>query len=427
MKKIETRAKKIFFFTVLIFLFLFTNNVYALGISQREGAGSYRPQNAKFIILPVQFSNFYYDKTQTVAAQIGYSGVNYDMLDQVIAASFKENSLKNYAVELFIENAKLKEESSGRAIGQLYQDFAQILKDSVSVIWPLLGKAKKFYLGRQFGNTLKRLPLDLTDTYFIVPLGHEFESEDHKVFGFLGIAVVDQEAEIITAAAVRYDPTQYTQGGLEANFRELAERCAKKLKKEKKAKQHQPRVPELKKNSPKLQESPLRSLEKRNSNNRVGVELTSNVPQAEDSVMRSKIKTEPQDFGGRDVLFEKFRIKNMGLAGDVDNLWLGSSIQGEKNLFYLSDKQIVWYCKFQAGLRSFSAVAKKPQLYVAWYDPRGNIYQEESFTTSFGNADLARNAMKLDFLNPEPYLGVWRVEVSLNGEKLDIRNFEIAK
>lgn len=244
---------------VLFFSAHFGKDAYALGISQRDGAGGYQPENAQFLILPVQFSNFYYDKTRTVASPVGYHGVKYDQLDSAIASVFQEVGLQVYPILQFIEDAKMKEESNGRAVGQLYQDFVQVLNDSVSVAWPLLDKSKKFYLGRQFGNTLKRLPIDLTNIYFVVPLGHEFENEKHEVFGFLGVAVVDKEAEIITAAAVRYDPTKYSHAQLEDGFKKLVGRCAKKLQKEKPPVSHDPRVPELKKDSVKSTEQSKKS------------------------------------------------------------------------------------------------------------------------------------------------------------------------
>ncbi len=240
------RRKTISFLVILFSFFYFPIQGYAFGVSQREGAGGYQRENAQFVILPVQFSNFFYDNTQTQARLIAYH-VKYDGLDNTLTEVWNNNSLQVYPMMKFIEDAKIREESNGRAVGQLYQDFAQVLKDSVSVLWPLLEKSKRFYLGRQFGNTLKRLPHDLTDVYFVVPMGLEFENEKHEVFGFLGIAVVDKEAEIVTAAAVRYSPIKYKQSELENEFRKLAKSCAQKLQKDKNPTSHAPRMPELKK------------------------------------------------------------------------------------------------------------------------------------------------------------------------------------
>jgi hypothetical protein len=131
-----------------------------------------------------------------------------------------------------------------------------------------------------------------------------------------------------------------------------------------------------------------------------------------------------------DIYREKLKahqIQDMGLAKDVDDLLLGSTVQGVGDRFRVQDGQITWFCRFHNGLRSFKASLKKPRFYATWYDPDGQVYQEDEFTLTMLNADLARNTMKLNFENVESKLGVWRVEIKLNGETLDVRNFELVR
>lgn len=221
--------KRLIALTILVGLLFICDQAHALGISQRDGEGNFSQQNARLLVLPSAFMNFFYDKTQKVASLISYADIKMIQIDETIRSSFEKRGFKLVDEETLKNEFRLEDKSNAAALRQLYQDFAQVLKDSVSVMWPLLNKVEDYRLGRQSGNTLTRLPTDLTHTYFVTPMGLEFENERREVFGFLGVAIVDKDAEIVTAAAVRYAVVGYTQKGLEKDFRKLAERCAKKL------------------------------------------------------------------------------------------------------------------------------------------------------------------------------------------------------
>lgn len=145
------------FWIALAVVWLGMPSAFALGVSQKEGAGGFDPEGARIVVLPVNFMNFYRDPSLVVASEIGYHNVDYQTLDRMLADVYSKAGLSIYDVSKFVEDAKMTEPSNGRAMGQLYQDFAQVLKGSISQMWPLLGRDRKFYLGRQFGNTLKIL------------------------------------------------------------------------------------------------------------------------------------------------------------------------------------------------------------------------------------------------------------------------------
>lgn len=122
---------------------------------------------------------------------------------------------------------------------------------------------------------------------------------------------------------------------------------------------------------------------------------------------------------------EKFKIESMGLAKDVDNLFIGSKIGERTNRFSLSDGKVTWFCKFSYGLRSVGAVLVRPKFVATWYGPSNKIFKHETFKNAYGNNDLARNELKLDPNHPEQFIGKWRVEIRYKDEILDEQEFEI--
>lgn len=126
-------------------------------------------------------------------------------------------------------------------------------------------------------------------------------------------------------------------------------------------------------------------------------------------------------------MMQKFGIESMGLSRDVDNWLVGSRIEDAGTRFSLSDGKVVWFCKFKSGFRSVVAAVNKPELTASWFAPDGSLYQKETFTIAFGNAQLARNELKFDTAHPEHHLGSWRVWVHHQGELIDDRRFDVVR
>lgn len=126
--------------------------------------------------------------------------------------------------------------------------------------------------------------------------------------------------------------------------------------------------------------------------------------------------------------YAEFGVKEMGLAKQVTNLWLGQKVEGKQLLFPLSHGKIEWFAAYgQATGGTFKALALMHRKYRAyWYTPDGRLYSEQDFIQSRTRADFAKTTLEWDPELGQRLLGKWLVRVFQDGKLIDERTFEVA-
>jgi len=229
-REFSLRAKALCHFVLVsLILFSYARPCEAGLFSQRAGEGQYDKEGASFIIMRTLFLKFYQNQPKDFADRALYPDLDLNALDEQIRGAFERKNLTLIGQEELREKAMFNDKKNRIAIFQLYQDFAHILIEAGLFLLPLLGKVEDYRLGRQYGNTLASIPYDFTDQYMVVPMGLEFHDMEGQVIGFLGVAVVDKNSEIITATTDQYPPKKINQTRLVASFKKLAERCVARL------------------------------------------------------------------------------------------------------------------------------------------------------------------------------------------------------
>lgn len=144
----------------------------------------------------------------------------------------------------------------------------------------------------------------------------------------------------------------------------------------------------------------------------------------ENPVIQVKSPEPPKEVFMR--IIENMPIIESGLAKDVDNLWLGSSVEGVSRTFSVSDRKITWYAKFDGSrVGILEAFTKEPKFAADWYSPSGELFSRKEFNTAFGNFGLARNTLDFSKADPSKVIGNWRVEIWHRGQLVDKVWFEI--
>lgn len=112
-----------------------------------------------------------------------------------------------------------------------------------------------------------------------------------------------------------------------------------------------------------------------------------------------------------------------GLAELVLNLMFDRSIAGRSYEFYTNVKEIFWWAEVTYSARPREFIAK-------WYDPSGNLYEEQNFKTAFGNRQLTKTSLLVEEHPPSQKPGKWVIEVYHKDELIEKRSFlikELAK
>lgn len=131
----------------------------------------------------------------------------------------------------------------------------------------------------------------------------------------------------------------------------------------------------------------------------------------------------PDSYGDDPVSWGAF--KDEGLSVDATYVPFVNTVskKDEKYAFEIgTDEKVTWYGLFK---NNFTLAKLNPELTARWYDPRGDLFLEESFGASPWQQFMIKTSLPLKDLSPERYAGKWQVEIYYEGNLISRKQFHL--
>ncbi|MDX1431617.1 MAG: hypothetical protein R3286_04135 [Gammaproteobacteria bacterium] len=116
----------------------------------------------------------------------------------------------------------------------------------------------------------------------------------------------------------------------------------------------------------------------------------------------------------------EIRVVEDELSDDATYVVFGSVPDNPRTLFYTDDEQVTLSVLFDSNLVGYHKL-----FMVEWLFPDGRVYMRRPAKTKFGSHEVLITAMRIRDEPPSRRPGLWRVRLSLEGELLLERDFEI--
>lgn len=129
----------------------------------------------------------------------------------------------------------------------------------------------------------------------------------------------------------------------------------------------------------------------------------------------------------KQLRYEEFGVKDIGIAKKVTNLWIAKKVDGEQRVFSVKQGGLDWFVQYrQASANTLKALGLMKRSYrIYWYSPNGRVYSEQEFRQSDIRADFAKSSLSWDPELGDYLIGEWKVRVFEGGKFIDERTFEV--